>query len=712
MAVSRPRRSRHTRVASRPAAPGARLERLESRCMMAADTESPFVQSIALPEGRTYGTGQQLTFVLNFNERVRVDGTSGDLSLPVEVGYAMRAARYLGGSGTRSLTFRTSVTANDVDNDGVTLGRVNPLSGVRDFGFAGILSSHIRDLHGNQARDAIPAVSTRRILVDGTGPIVSGYDNFVTRGRQVSLRVKFDQPVFVTGRPTVPVTTGDATLQRAVDRELAYVGGSGTRTLTFAITVPRGVDLGPVSFRSAVGQVIHLPGTAELKDRLGNRATPVWGNYFDPAPLLENGSRVIVIGAHYESLGTVSQAALNTVLTTERDAFYAGQGTQPCWSGFQVPTYGPAANAVDLYRVAYQSIIPEQANRPTTAYGLVAIPHGASGSLPLLSYQHGTIAHPLSGPSQAFAYAPGSAVYDSCYETRLNVAQFAGQGYVVIAPDYFGIGRSIENDSYLVKQSEQQACLDMLSASQKLLRAKGLGTTDLFLSGWSQGGVVTVSFQEALEARGVRISGVSTAAAPHNTEMMANRLLYNYRAGSSTSVRDAAKMNIVHILSAFSFGGYSGVANTAEELFGRNYEAARKVYMHDYSSLDFRFELNAQGESVPVMIVDGIAYSGVTSEFISPAYAANPNAYSRSAYERLNRDTASGRIGLSSDMNTYYGDQDEAFTVPVLRWVSEWQRDTFGKTNIEATVVSAGGHRGTFLKAVQGQLAWFNSRRS
>lgn len=709
MFFSRPRQSRRTRVANRPAGLG---ERLASRRMMAADTESPFVQSISLPAGRTYGTGQQLNFVLNFNERVRVDGSSGGLSFPVEVGYAMRSATYQGGSGTRSLTFRMSVTANDVDNDGVTLGRVNAISGKRDFGFTSILSSRIRDLQGNQTRDAIPTVNTRRILVDGTGPIVSGYNSFVTRGRQVSLRVNFDQPVYVTGRPTVPVTIGDATIGQAVDRELAYVRGSGTRTLTFAVTVPRVADLGPVSFRSAVGQVIYLPGSAELRDRLGNRATPVWGNYFDSTPLLRNGNRVIVIGSHYESLGTVSRDALNKVLTTERDTFYAGQGTQPCWSGFQMPDYVPAANAVDLYRVAYQSTIPEQGNRPTTAYGLVAIPHGASGSLPLLSYQHGTLPHTLSAPSQAFAYAPGSAFYDSCYETRLNVAQFAGQGYVVIAPDYFGIGKSIENDSYIVKQSEQQACLDMLSASQKLLQAKGLGTTDLFLAGWSQGGVVTVAFHEVLEARGVRITGVSTAAAPQNTEMVANRLLFNYRAGSNTSVRDAAWMNIVHILSAFSLGGYCGVPNAAEELFGRNYEAARKVYMRDYHSLEFRFDVNAQSVTVPVMVVDGITYSGVTSEFINPAYAANPNAYSQSAYQRLNRDTVAGRIGLSSDMKLYYGEQDEAFPVPVLRWLHEWQRDTFGKTNIEATEVSSASHRGTFLRAVQGQLAWFNSRRS
>ena len=59
----------------------------------------------------------------------------------------------------------------------------------------------------------------------------------------------------------------------------------------------------------------------------------------------------------------------------------------------------------------------------------------------------------------------------------------------------------------------------MYSASLKLLQRKGLSTTnlDLFLNGWSQGGLVSLAFQEALEARGVRIAGVSTAATPADT---------------------------------------------------------------------------------------------------------------------------------------------------------------------------------------------------
>ena len=46
---------------------------------------------------------------------------------------------------------------------------------------------------------------------------------------------------------------------------------------------------------------------------------------------------------------------------------------------------------VVLYRIAYESVIPEWNNQKVVAYGLVAIPVGATNGTPILSYQHGAI---------------------------------------------------------------------------------------------------------------------------------------------------------------------------------------------------------------------------------------------------------------------------------------------------------------------------------
>ena len=79
------------------------------------------------------------------------------------------------------------------------------------------------------------------------------------------------------------------------------------------------------------------------------------------------------------------------------------------------------------------------------------------------------------------------------------LAEFAGQGYVMVGADYFGMGLSNEPEGYVVKASHQQATYDLLIASRAVLDHMGVSTPKLFLGGWSQGGFVTMAFLEKLE---------------------------------------------------------------------------------------------------------------------------------------------------------------------------------------------------------------------
>jgi hypothetical protein len=727
-------RPRHSREAARRRRTSDRertlkLESLEPRLALAVmpglpDTIAPVVRSVSLPAAGTYGTGKPLTFKVNFSEPVRVVGNQADVFLPIEVGYAMREARYVAGSGTRSLTFRMTVTANDVDTDGISLGRVNE-SAVRDFDFA---ANAIQDRAGNPASDVIPAVNTRRIRVDATGPVVASYSRFFTQGRQVSLQVTFDGPVTVTGRPKVPVTIGGD------PRQLVYASGSGTSTLTFAVQVPKDKSVANPAFRGTnnlPGEVILLPAGANLKDRLGNAVTPIGGD-FGEIYRDNSGNRVVVIGAHYERLKdktttperdlVLTKAMLDGVLTTERDIFSPG-ASEAYWRDYQNPDYRSALHDVDVYRLAYRTTIPEQGNRPTVAYGLVAIPQGVSGQIPVVSYQHGTLWLKESAPSQAFSWAATStAVVNyglteqelsfSAYETRLNVAAFAGQGYAVVAADYIGIGNSVENDAFFVKQSGQQACLDMLAASERLLASRSLFRSDLFLNGWSQGGIATVAFQEALEARGVRISGVSTSSAGPDTNQFVTQSIFNRRPYSTVTVPDAPWRVFVPQFSAFSLGGYHGQVNTPLELLGGNYEVSRKFYMREFKSPpSFEWQMDVRGEMVPVFIQDGVTTTAEVSRFIDQKAARDPRAFEQTAYAGLFQAAGSGKTRLVSDMRMYYGDQDEAGPEAVATSIATWQRGTFGKTNIEMVKVPYASHRSTALTAVAGQIEWFNAKR-
>jgi hypothetical protein len=692
-----------------------KLESLEPRLALAAvaglpDTIAPVVRSVSLPAAGTYGTGRPLTFRVNFSEPVNVVGNQADVFLPIEVNYAMRSAQYVSGSGTRSLTFRMNVTANDVDTDGISLGRVND-SAVRDFDFA---ANQIQDRSGNTASDAIPAVNTRGIRVDATGPVVAASSGLVVQNGRMSLQVTFDTPVFVTGRPTVPVSIGN------LETELRYVGGSGTSKLSFAADMPQSY-VGSPTFRRLVGEVIYLPQGANLKDRLGNAVTPIGGDFGEIYRDADQ-NRVVVIGTHYELVKTVTKAELDGVLTTERDIFNPAQ-PEAYWRDYQNPEYRSALHNVDVYRVAYRTTIPEQGNRPTVAYGLVAIPQGVSGPIPMVSVQHGTLWLKESAPSQAFSWDVTStavvnyglteqALYFSGYETRLNVAAFAGQGYAVIAADYVGIGNSVENDSFVVKASEQRACLDMLAASDRLLASKSLYRSQLFLNGWSQGALVSISFQEALEAAGVAIAGVSTAATPANTGMFAEGFIFNRRPYSEVTVPDWPWAIFVHQFSSFALASYSGQTNAPLELFGGNYDFSRKFYMREYEFFpSFEWQTDVRGEIVPVMVMDGVTRNAEVSKFLDQKVVRSPQAYESTAYAKLIEAVGSGKIRLTSDMKMYYGLQDEGYAVPVCLSVDTWQRGTYGKTNIEQVPVPHASHRSTFLTAVAGQIEWFNAKR-
>lgn len=314
----------------------------------------PVVQTVSLPAAGTYGTGSTLSFVLTFNEPVSVSNqAAATLTLPIEIGYAMRKARYVSGSGTQSLTFEMNVTANDRDTDGISLGRVNS-AGIRDFDFA---ANSILNSEGKSALNTIPAVNTQQICVDATGPVVTAWSGPVVTNGQMSLEVTFDGPVTVIGEPKVPVSIGnDAT-------ELRYVGGGGTATLRFAADMLPSY-VGSPTFRKLVGEVIYLPQGADLKDSLGNSVTPIGGD-FGKIYRDSSGNRVVVIGSHYEALRTgerrVTKAELYEILNAERDVFNPAQ-SEAYWQPYHNPVYLPALYDVDLYRVAYRSTIPEQSN--------------------------------------------------------------------------------------------------------------------------------------------------------------------------------------------------------------------------------------------------------------------------------------------------------------------------------------------------------------
>jgi len=206
----------------------------------------------------------------------------------------------------------------------------------------------------------------------------------------------------------------------------------------------------------------------------------------------------------YQYIGTYDVTKLNNILNKDVPAIIEAK-----------VSFTAAKNAVKLYRVEYSSVVPEQNNRPTVASGIIAIPATGARSMPLVSYQHGTIYSTMGVPSTP----------DNSWETQLMIAQFAGQGYVVIGADYFGLGSSKEKDSYIVINSQVQASYDMYEAAKLILSKESINISEFFISGWSQGGVITMAFLEKLEKSKVKVKAAGTAAAQCEGFVMTNGFL-------------------------------------------------------------------------------------------------------------------------------------------------------------------------------------------
>ncbi|QIP04330.2 alpha/beta fold hydrolase [Bradyrhizobium symbiodeficiens] len=367
-------------------------------------------------------------------------------------------------------------------------------------------------------------------------------------------------------------------------------------------------------------------------------------------------------GIEYQRIARWDADQLNKILQVDTPAF-AGITT----------AYSPARNAVRLYRVTYPSVVPERANKPTVASGLLAIPEDSGTSSPMVSYQHGTV----YGKQEVPSFPQQSP------ETQLMIAQFAGQGYVVIGADYFGLGTSSEPEGYMVKASHQQATYDMLIASRAVLDHLKLTTTKLFLAGWSQGGFVTMAMLEKLEQSGIKVDAAATASAPVDAFVALNGFL------SFPRKNDASWVNSLFILTAFSFENYYGVPGLARSLIAdAYYDVSRKAYTREpFNPADVPTDLHKL----------------IRADYFDPQF------FAASAYGRLVAQTQAYRWIVKSPVRNYYGETDEAISVGLGQLAMTYQR-AIGSGNMAVEAVSTGStsHRGTFATAVPKWKSWFD----
>lgn len=174
-------------------------------------------------------------------------------------------------------------------------------------------------------------------------------------------------------------------------------------------------------------------------------------------------------------------------------------------TGIQALT-GAAVCGVDVRYVLYMTRDPQ--GNPQTASTAVLVPsaNGASssvpaaqvtaqctGSRPMVMYAHGTT--PLQSTNMADV--------GNNQEAALEMSMYAAQGFIVVMPNYLGYDRSsLHYHPYLNAEAQAVDVVDALRAAKAHLASSGSATQPnghLFLTGYSQGGFVSMAVHKVIE---------------------------------------------------------------------------------------------------------------------------------------------------------------------------------------------------------------------
>lgn len=362
-----------------------------------------------------------------------------------------------------------------------------------------------------------------------------------------------------------------------------------------------------------------------------------------------------------------------------------------------------ALNGVSLFRLTYDTPIPGL-HRTERVSGLLAIPDlaGLSGrTLPLLSWQHGTLLDPADAPSnlcEAGTLQRDPHGTPRSAETLFNVVRFAGHGFVVTAADYVGNGRSSptgNTQAYAVKDITVQTLLDQLEATQRVLQQRQITPGALVLNGWSQGGLNTQWLAWALQERGTPAARFAAVSAPTDLPTVV-RYWMNHYPGTPNWLTAALPLLM---------GGYE----TYQGLEGLMAEAIRPEYLpiaraihaktYDWDSVNW---LSANPVGLPVRGRD----------MLNPEFLAACNRGDHPFMLRISTNTA--LQGRYAGPCRFYGGSGDA-VVPawssLLRPVEHQQllgstlasgvAVQLGDTHTPADALRPGGtHRSTFLASL------------
>jgi len=253
------------------------------------------------------------------------------------------------------------------------------------------------------------------------------------------------------------------------------------------------------------------------------------------------------------------------------------------FGSFIIPEYD-----VDIYRVMHNT---EYLNGETVISGLLVVPKNTVCKVPLIAYQHGTVANKWGVPS----YNGGE---------KNIVILFASIGNVVCASDYIGLGASTEVlHPYMHAYSQAHSTINLIRSVKEMHEEKDFNISNqLFLFGYSQGGFATAAVAKYIETDYSEELTV-TAAAPMSGP-------YNMA---------GVQYDMVNSGLPYSSPGYLPyVVLSYQSMYGNLYNDISEIFKSPYDSL---MPYHYFGHNSGFGIINSICTPIPTDMFIDSVYA-------------------------------------------------------------------------------------------
>jgi len=373
------------------------------------------------------------------------------------------------------------------------------------------------------------------------------------------------------------------------------------------------------------------------------------------------------------SILTISSSVL--AQTAEPIGSYTSGEVSYLASIFQIPAVVYTAEyAVDAYRVTYDM---PYLDSTISVSGALFIPQGIDSlcSLPVLTYMHGTIFERTDAPS----FLP--------IEGRLGFLM-ASPGFIVLMPDYVGLGTSDLMHPYVHAKSEADAGLYLLQAAETLGEELGYSFNgEFFSSGYSQGGHASMAFSRELETNWSDTYPL-TASAP---------------------LSGPYDISGTQFLQTFENISYSNPAYLAYNIIGWNsyygnlYEDLSEIFQEPYATeLPGMFDGETSGQEInnylPFLLSD-LLQPGLIDEIISnPNHPFNLAAIDNDVYQWVPQ----------SPMKIYYCTQDEQVFYENSLIAEAWMTEN-GALNVTTSNGGPFNHSDCAGPAIIGGMIWMQS---